>query len=72
MEKRIEASGEKQPEDEKPRFREIRGGLIERFQDRFKKHPDTVTVTSFGGGTNLCLNKLVGYFWSLGIVGIGL
>jgi hypothetical protein len=49
---------EKQPEDEKPKFKEIRGGLIERFQDRFKEHPDTVTVTSFGGRNEPVLKQV--------------
>ncbi|MCX6775866.1 MAG: hypothetical protein NT130_03410 [Candidatus Micrarchaeota archaeon] len=37
----------KQPE-EKPKFTEIRGGLLERFQDRFKKYNPAFTITEFG------------------------
>lgn len=38
----------KQPEEEKPKFKEIRGGLIESFQDRFKKYNAAFTITEFG------------------------
>jgi len=39
---------ERQPEGEKPDFKEIRGSIRERIADHFKEHPERYTATYFG------------------------